>query len=82
VHTGLTVDAHGTALMFAGTDLQLSESVVFQADWIDGTGNAISFGASLIMPDQKTVINPAFLFSNDHKRIDGFFLNISRQMSL
>jgi hypothetical protein len=33
------------------------------------------------MPDQKTVLNPALLFSNDKHRIDGFFLNISRQFS-
>lgn len=79
VHVGLISDARGTLEPFAGADLQLSESVVFQTDWINGSGNAITLGVAYVMSDQRTVLNPAFLYSNSTHRLDGFFLNISHQ---
>lgn len=81
VHLGMMVDGHGVAQPFTGTDLQLSDSAVFQADWVSGAGNAATAGFALVMPDQKTVVNPAIVFSNDTKRFSGFQLNISRQFS-
>lgn len=82
IHFGLTFDNYGTVEPFLGTDLQLNDSTVFQADWINGSGNAITFGFVHVLHDQRTVLNPALLFSNDRKRIDGFFLNISHQFNL
>jgi len=82
VHAGLIVDAHGTAEPFLGTDLQLSDTAVFQADWINGAGNAISFGVANILADQRTVVTPALLFSNTTHRVDGLFINFSHQFNL
>ncbi|HLK57418.1 MAG TPA: hypothetical protein VKU00_12685 [Chthonomonadaceae bacterium] len=82
IHAGLMLTGGGVLEPFVGTDIQLNDSSVFQADWIQGAGNAASFGFVYILPDQKTVVNPAILFSNDTKRFDGFFLNISRQFTL
>lgn len=82
IHFGITLDNYGTLEPFLGTDLQLNDSSVFQADWINGTGNAITLGLVYILPDQRTTLNPTFLYSNDTKRIDGFFLNISHQFNL
>ena len=82
VHAGLMLNGSGVLEPFAGADLQLSESTVFQLDWINGPGNAITFGIVYVFPDQKTVLNPALLYSNDSRKFDGFFLNISRQFNL
>ena len=81
VHAGLMVDGHGVVEPFVGTDLQLNESAVLQSDWIAGPGNALSLGMAYVLPDQKTVLNPAMLYSNNTRRIDGFALNISRQVA-
>jgi len=82
IHAGLTYSIHGSLNPFVGTDIQLNDSTVFQADWISGQGNALTGGFAYVMPDQRTVINPALLMSNDRKRIDGFFLNVSHQFNL
>ena len=81
-HIGVTYDGQNTPQPFLGTDLQLNGSDLIQADWISGKGNAVSLGAVFVMQDQKTVVNPAFLYSNDTDRISGFFLNISRQFGI
>ncbi len=41
-HIGMMLDGHGTYEPFAGTDLQLNETTVFQADWIRGPGNGLA----------------------------------------
>lgn len=82
IHLGLQVDGRGSMEPFVGADLQMSESMVFQTDWIDGPGNALTFGVAYVLSDQRTVLNPAFLFSNDTHRVNGFFLNISHQFNL
>ena len=81
VHAGVLLDFKGALTPFFGADLQMSDSAVFQTDWISGSGNALTAGVAFVMPDQKTVLNPALMFSNDKHRVDGFFLNISRQFS-
>ncbi len=81
VHLGMMLDGNGIAQPFMGTDLQLNESTVFQADWVSGAGNAATAGFAIVLPDQKTVINPAIVFSNDTMRFGGFQLNISRQFN-
>jgi hypothetical protein len=81
IHAGLTLTG-GTIEPFLGTDLQLNDSTVFQADWINGPGNAVSMGFVYVLHDQRTVLNPAILYSNDTRRVDGFFLNISHQFNL
>ena len=78
VHIGMMLDGHGTAQPFAGTDLQISESIVFQADWIRGTGNSLTAGLAFVLSDQRTVINPALLYSNDRRQL-GISINISHQ---
>ena len=82
LHFGLMLDGHGTLEPFLGTDLQLNENTVLQADWINGAGNAVSAGIAYVFPDQRTVLNPAFLYSNSTHRVDSFFLNISHQFNL
>lgn len=81
IHAGLMMDGHGLMEPFLGTDLQMSQTTVFQADWMNGAGNAISAGAVFVLADQRTVLNPAFLFSNAKQRLDGFFLNVSHQFN-
>ncbi len=81
-HIGLTYDGGGVLQPFLGTDLQLNGSDVLQADWISGKGNAVSLGAVFVMRDQKTVLNPALLYSNDTQRLSGFFLNVSREFGM
>jgi hypothetical protein len=80
VHLGTMLDGHGTFQPFAGTDLQLSESLVFQADWVHGPGNAGTVGVAYVFPDQRTVINPAILFTNNTRQF-GFSLNFSHQFN-
>jgi hypothetical protein len=82
IHLGFSFNNYGTVLPFAGTDLQLNDSTVLQADWISGSGNAVTLGFVYVLGDQRTVINPALLYSNDTHRVDGFFLNISHQFNL
>lgn len=82
IHFGVMLDGYGTLQPFLGADLQLNDSTVFQADWINGSANAISAGLVYVLPDQRTVFNPAFLYSNSKLRVDGFFLNISHQFNL
>jgi hypothetical protein len=82
IHAGLTLDGYGTLEPFLGTDLQINESTVFQADWINGSGNALTFGIAYVCPDQRTVLNPAFLYSNSTHQVDGFLLSISHQFNL
>ena len=82
VHFGVMLDGHGTLEPFLGTDLQLNDSTVFQMDWINGAGNAITAGFVYVCPDQRTVLNPALLISNDTHRLDGFFLNLSHQFNI
>jgi hypothetical protein len=82
VHFGLMLDGHGTLEPFLGTDLQLNDSLVFQADWINGSGSAVTAGVAYVFPDQRTVLNPALLYSNGTHRVDGFFLNFSHQFNL
>jgi len=77
-HVGLMLDGKGILQPFTGTDLQISESLVFQADWINGSGNATTAGLSYVLPDQKTVLTPALLLSNDTHRL-GFSLSLTRQ---
>ncbi len=81
VHLGGMLDGHGTFQPFAGTDLQISETIVFQADWVRGSGNGATAGIAYVMPDNRTVINPAFVFSNDKRRISGFSINLSHQFN-
>lgn len=81
IHLGAMLDGHGTLEPFAGTDLQLSDSAVFQADWVRGSGNGASAGLAYVLPDQKTVLTPALLFSNDKRRLTGISINLSRQFS-
>lgn len=82
VHVGLLVGERGDLEPFLGTDLQLNESTVFQADWINGDGYAVTAGVAYVLPDQRTVLNPVLLYSNTTHRLDGFYLNISHQFSL
>jgi hypothetical protein len=82
IHAGLTLGARGAVEPFLGTDLQLNDNAVFQADWIDGPGNAVTAGLAYVLRDQRTVLNPALLFSNNTHRVDGFFLNIGHQFNL
>jgi hypothetical protein len=81
VHVGAMLDGRSIVQPFVGTDLQLSEIAVFQADWIHGSGNNATAGLAYVMPDNRTVINPAILFSNDSGRFAGIALNISHQFS-
>ncbi|HLJ55581.1 MAG TPA: hypothetical protein VKT77_11130 [Chthonomonadaceae bacterium] len=82
VHFGLTLDSHGAVEPFLGADLQMNDSLVFQTDWINGAGNAVTAGLAYVLPDQRTVVNPALLYSNSTHRIDGFFLNVGHQFNL
>lgn len=81
IHVGATLDGHGTIEPFAGTDLQLSETAVFQADWVYGAGNAISAGVAYVLPDNRTTITPALLFSNEDGHPNGVLLNVSHQFN-
>jgi len=45
-------------------------------------GLLIALGVLLVLPDQTTVLNPAFLFSNDAHRPLGFMINLSHQFTL
>lgn len=82
VHFGIMMDGRGTLEPFLGTDLQVNDSIVFQSDWINGAGNAVTAGFAYVLPDQRTVMNPALLYTNSTHRVDGFFLNISHQFNL
>ena len=82
IHVGLMLGGNGFLEPFLGTDIQLNDNTVFQADWINGSGNAASFGFAYVFSDQKTVLNPAVLFSNDARRFNGFFINLSHQFNL
>ncbi len=82
VHIGMMVDGHGIGQPFAGTDLQLSETAVFQADWVHGPGNAATAGIAYVFPDSRTVFAPAIVFSNDTRRFSGLLLNLSHQFNL
>ena len=81
-HAGMTFDGRRAIEPFVGADIQLNDEAVFQADWIAGQGNAVSAGLVYVFPDQRTVVNPAILFSNDRKRLDGLFVNLSHQFNL
>lgn len=81
VHFGFMTDGHGLTQPFLGTDLQLSESAVFQADWVSGAGNQMSAGFSFVLRDARTVLNPALIFSNDSHALTGFQFNISHQFN-
>jgi hypothetical protein len=82
VHVGLSLDGHKIGQPFCGTDLQLSETAVFQADWINGTGNSLTAGVAYVLPDTRTVLTPALVFSNDTHRFSGLLLNLSHQFNL
>jgi hypothetical protein len=82
VHIGMMLDGHGIYQPFAGTDLQLSETAVFQADWVQGAGNAATAGIAYVLPDTRTVLAPALVFSNDTRRFSGILFNISHQFNL
>ena len=82
IHAGLFLVGQGALEPFLGSDFQISETTVLQTDWIAGPGNAFTFGFIYILPDQRTILNPSFLFSNDNQKVDGFFLNISHQFNL
>jgi hypothetical protein len=81
IHVGAMIDGHGVTEPFFGTDLQFNDTAVFQADWVNGNGNALTAGIAYVLPDQRTVITPVLLMSNDKNRIDGFSLNISHQFN-
>jgi hypothetical protein len=81
VHVGAMLDGHGITQPFVGTDLQLSETAVLQADWVHGPGNALTAGVSLVLPGGKDVLTPALLLSNDTGHF-GLLLNFSHQFSL
>jgi hypothetical protein len=81
IHVGAALDGHGTIQPFAGTDIQLSETAVFQADWVYGAGNAISAGVAYVLADGRTTITPALLFSNEDGHPTGLLLNIGHQFN-
>jgi hypothetical protein len=81
LHIGAMLDGHGTIQPFAGTDLQLSETAVFQADWVHGPGNSISAGIAYVLSDQRTTITPAILCSNQIGLPNGILLSISHQFN-
>ncbi len=82
IHAGLFLAGRGALEPFVGSDFQINETTVLQTDWIAGPGNAFTFGFIYILPDQRTILNPVFLFSNDNQKVNGFFLNISHQFNL
>ncbi len=82
VHAGLLQNENGGLEPFLGTDLQLNQNVTVEADWISGTGNAITLGVEYLFPNQRLAVQPVFLYSNDTHRVDGFFLNISEEFIL
>ena len=82
VHLGMMLDGHGIFQPFAGTDLQLNEAVVFQADYVHGAGNTATAGIAWVLPDQRTVLNPAFVFSNSGDKVIGLSINLSHQFNL
>jgi hypothetical protein len=51
IHFGFMFNNYGTLEPFVGTDLQLNDSTVFQADWINGAGNAVTFGFAYVLSD-------------------------------
>lgn len=67
---------------FVGSDLQISDAAVLQADWIAGPGNALTFGLVYVLSDQRTIVNPVLLYSNDQQKVNGFYLYISHQFNL
>lgn len=78
-HLGMMLDGHGLLQPFAGTDLQISDSLVFQADYVHGSGNNATAGLAYVLPDNKTTFTAAILFSNDTSRFSGISISLVRQ---
>lgn len=81
-HLGMMLDGHGISQPFTGTDIQLSDMFVFQADWVHGSGNVATAGVAYILPDSRTVITPAITFSNDTGRFTGLLISLTHQFNL
>jgi len=81
-HLGMTLDGRGFTQPFTGTDIQLSETAVFQADWVHGSGNVATAGIAYIFPDGRTVLTPAITFSNDTGRFNGLIIGLTHQFNL
>lgn len=62
-------------------DIAANSHVTAEVDWFSGKGNALSLGAACVCPNQRTTLNPALLYSNDTKRIDGFSLTVQHQLN-
>jgi hypothetical protein len=82
VHLGMMLSGRGILQPFAGTDLQITDNTVFQADWVSGVGNSFTAGVAYVLWDQRTVITPAILIANDGRRFNGISINIGRQFNL
>ena len=82
VHVGMMMGDHGVLQPFAGSDLQLTDNMVFQADWVSGAGNALTTGIAYVLPDQVTVLTPVLYFSNDERHFSGVSLSITHQFNL
>lgn len=78
-HAGMMLDGRGILQPFVGTDLQMSDCLVFQADYVHGSGNAATAGIAYIFPDNKTTLTSALLYSNDTNRLSGISISLVRQ---
>jgi hypothetical protein len=79
LHAG-AVGAADDPRALAGTDVELSEHFVVQADWISGGDRAASLGGTWIL-DQQTSVQAAILRGNGSGRIDGLQLGYTHQFT-
>lgn len=73
---GTAADPRG----LAGTDIELSDHLVLQADWISGHDRAASLGGAWVLNQQST-LQAAILRSNGDHRIDGLQLGATHQFN-
>ncbi len=79
LHAGV-IGAAGDPRALAGTDVELSDHAVLQADWISGRGRAATLGLVWVL-SARTGLQAALLRGNDTRRLDGLQVGVTRQLA-
>ena len=79
LHAGVT-GAAGTTRALAGSDVELSEHWIAQADWTSGPARSATLGATWVL-DARTSVQAAMLRGNDSHRVDGLQAGFTRQFA-
>jgi hypothetical protein len=80
LHAGVLRTGNAWQAM-VGSDIEVSDHFVAYADWLSGSGNAVSLGGVLIIDHQNSV-QAAFLRGNHQDRLSGLIVAITHTFDL